>query len=93
MLMAGKCNDGGCLDATERICKRKFSRTIPQMTTGGDIFGIVKENGLFREHRVMVPPKAAGRVTFLAGPGAYKVLDDLMVMETRQKIIIHEIMS
>jgi V-type H+-transporting ATPase subunit A len=55
---------------------------LGDMLTGGDIFGIVRENGLFREHRVMVPPKKSGRVTFLAGAGNYKVIDDLMVLET-----------
>ena len=52
---------------------------LGDMLTGGDIFGVVRENGLFREHRIMVPPNAAGRVTFLASPGNYKVLDDLLV--------------
>jgi len=57
---------------------------LGDMLTGGDIYGIVRENGLFREHRVMVPPKMQGRVTFLAGAGNYKVTDDLMVLETPQ---------
>ena len=52
------------------------------MLTGGDIFGIVRENGLFREHRIMVPPKMQGRVSFLAQAGNYKVADDLLVLET-----------
>ena len=55
---------------------------IGDMVTGGDIFGIVRENGLFKEHRLMVPPRAAGRVSFIAGPGNYKLLDDLLVLET-----------
>jgi len=55
---------------------------LGDMLTGGDIFGVVRENGLFREHRIMVPPKAAGRVTFLATAGNYKVLDDILVLET-----------
>jgi len=55
---------------------------LGDMLTGGDIFGIIRENGLFREHRVMVPPRLSGRVTFLAGAGNYKVTDDLMVLDT-----------
>merc|ERR1719502_263340 len=55
---------------------------LGDMLTGGDIFGVVRENGLFREHRIMVPPTAAGRVTFLASAGNYKILDDLLVLET-----------
>jgi len=54
---------------------------LGDMLTGGDIFGIVRENGLFREHRIMVPPYSKGRVTFLAAAGSYKNLDDLLVLE------------
>jgi V-type H+-transporting ATPase subunit A len=52
------------------------------LISGGDIFGIVRENGLFREHRLMVPPRAHGRVTFLASQGNYKIMDDVMQLET-----------
>lgn len=54
---------------------------LGDMLTGGDIFGIVSENGLFREHRIMVPPNSQGRVSFLASRGAYKNLDDLLILE------------
>ncbi|CAL1266818.1 unnamed protein product [Larinioides sclopetarius] len=47
--------------------------------TGGDIFGIVKENTLIK-HKIMLPPKALGRVLFIAEPGSYTV-DDI-VLET-----------
>lgn len=54
---------------------------LGDMLTGGDIFGIVRENGLFREHRIMVPPNMSGRVTFLAQAGSYTILQDLTVLE------------
>ena len=47
--------------------------------TGGDIYGIVRENTLIR-HKIMLPPKALGRVLYIAEPGNYTV-DDI-VLET-----------
>ncbi|CAD7955125.1 unnamed protein product [Amoebophrya sp. A120] len=55
---------------------------VGDMLTGGDIFGIVRENGLFREHRIMIPPKSQGRVAQIMGAGNYKVLDTLLVLDT-----------
>ena len=40
--------------------------------TGGDIYGIVYENNLIR-HKIMLPPKAKGTVTWIAEPGSYDV--------------------
>lgn len=47
--------------------------------TGGDIFGMVHENTLIK-HKIMLPPRARGRVLYLAEPGNYTV-DDI-VLET-----------
>ncbi|KAL8587237.1 V-type proton ATPase catalytic subunit A [Nucella lapillus] len=47
--------------------------------TGGDIYGIVPENILIR-HRIMLPPKARGTVTYVAPPGNYNVND--VILET-----------
>ena len=40
--------------------------------TGGDIYGIVYENTLIK-HKIMVPPKAKGSVTWVADPGMYNI--------------------
>lgn len=40
--------------------------------TGGDIYGIVHENSLI-EHRLMLPPRARGTVTYVAPPGNYTI--------------------
>lgn len=40
--------------------------------SGGDIIGEVKENTLIT-HRVMVPPKSAGTVTYIAPAGDYTI--------------------
>lgn len=40
--------------------------------TGGDIYGMVNENSLIR-HKLMLPPRNRGTVTYLAPPGNYDV--------------------
>ncbi|XP_069114898.1 V-type proton ATPase catalytic subunit A [Argopecten irradians] len=47
--------------------------------TGGDIYGVVYENILIK-HKIMLPPKAKGTVTWVADPGTYDVND--VVLET-----------
>ncbi|XP_047991424.1 V-type proton ATPase catalytic subunit A [Leguminivora glycinivorella] len=47
--------------------------------TGGDLYGVVHENTLVK-HRMIVPPKAKGTVTYIAPAGNYKVTD--IVLET-----------
>ncbi|RDD36720.1 V-type proton ATPase catalytic subunit A [Trichoplax sp. H2] len=47
--------------------------------TGGDIYGIIRENSLI-EHRLMLPPSARGTVTYIAPPGNYTIND--VVLET-----------
>lgn len=48
--------------------------------TGGDIYGKVYENSLVNVHNVMLPPKALGTITHIAGKGSY-CLEDI-VLET-----------
>lgn len=47
--------------------------------TGGDIYGMVHENTLIK-HKMMLPPRARGRVLYVAEPGNYDVTD--VVLET-----------
>ncbi|PIO23896.1 hypothetical protein AB205_0008790 [Aquarana catesbeiana] len=47
--------------------------------TGGDIYGSVTENSLIK-HKIMVPPRSRGTVTYVAPPGNY----DISVWPVRQ---------
>lgn len=47
--------------------------------TGGDVYGLVQENRLVK-HKVMVPPKARGTITYVAEGGSYNVDD--VILET-----------
>ncbi|XP_050186359.1 V-type proton ATPase catalytic subunit A-like [Myiozetetes cayanensis] len=48
--------------------------------TGGDIYGTVPENSLL-QHRLMVPPRSRGTVTYVAPPGNYSVTDVVLELE------------
>jgi len=40
--------------------------------TGGDLYAIVHENTLVK-HKLLLPPRAKGTVTYIATPGNYTV--------------------
>ncbi|XP_054035191.1 V-type proton ATPase catalytic subunit A [Dryobates pubescens] len=48
--------------------------------TGGDIYGIVAENSLI-QHKIMVPPRSRGTVTYIAPPGHYSVSDVVLELD------------
>jgi len=58
---------------------------VGDLVTGGDIFGSVRENGLFKNHWCMVPPKAQGRITKLGSGGNYVVTDTVLEIEFEGK--------
>lgn len=49
--------------------------------TGGDVYGKVYENSFVTNHAIMLPPKAAGTITFIAPKGQYTVVDNLIEVE------------
>lgn len=55
------------------------------IVTGGDIFATVHESNLFDEHRIMVPPKGKGRVTYIAPEGNYTICDKVLELEYEGK--------
>jgi len=48
--------------------------------TGGDIYGTVFENRMVK-HKMMLPPRARGTVTWVAPAGHYTVTDKILEME------------
>jgi len=70
-----------CLDvAKEWEFKPRDGLKVGAHITGGDVFGIVPEN-IMVTHKVMLPPKARGTVTYLAPPGNYNVNDTVLEVE------------
>lgn len=58
--------------------------TIGRHVTGGDRIGSVVENSLV-DHIILLPPKAMGVVTWVAGPGEYTVVDPIVEVEWQGK--------
>lgn len=50
----------------------KLPFQIGSHITGGDIYGVVYENILVK-HKIMLHPRAKGKVTWIAEPGCYDV--------------------
>lgn len=57
-----------------------------QNLVGGDVIGIVKENDLFYEHKILIPPKSKGRVVKQAPEGDYTITQDVLELEHDGKI-------
>mmetsp|Transcript_17529 Transcript_17529/g.67999 ORF Transcript_17529/g.67999 Transcript_17529/m.67999 type:complete len:622 (-) Transcript_17529:63-1928(-) len=53
---------------------------VGDSVTGGDIIGEVFENTLII-HKIMVPPKEMGTLTFVAPDGQYTILDNIFELE------------
>jgi V-type H+-transporting ATPase subunit A len=71
------------VNSLDREKKWKFTPTnykVGDMVTGGDIIGTVVENSLIT-HRIMVPLKAMGRITWLAPEGEYNVVEKIITVE------------
>jgi V-type H+-transporting ATPase subunit A len=57
-----------------------------QLLSGGDVIGYVKENDLFYEHKIMLPPKAKGRVEEIQPEGGYNVNTPIIEIDVNGKI-------
>lgn len=55
------------------------------LISGGDILGTCYENNLFDEHRILLPPLAKGKITFIAPEGNYTVADKIIEVEYQNK--------
>jgi len=49
--------------------------------TGGDVFGSVNENSLLRDHKIMLPPRARGKITRMPKAGSYTVVEKILELE------------
>jgi V-type H+-transporting ATPase subunit A len=75
--------------ALDRVKKWPFKSSglkVGDLVTGGDIVGVVHENGLFKEHKIMVPPNVAGRIKTAKGAGQYTVDTPVIEVEEGGKV-------
>jgi V-type H+-transporting ATPase subunit A len=54
---------------------------VGDLVSGGDVAGSVFENGLFKDHSIMVPPTMSGRVTKVLPAGAYTIETPVVEIE------------
>jgi len=54
---------------------------VGDLVSGGQIVGVVRENGLFRKHWVMVHPRSEGRVTKVLPAGNYTIETNVVEIE------------
>jgi len=59
---------------------------VGDVLSGGDIIGVVRENGLFKKHCIMVPPNVGGRVKSVKGAGEYTVETAVVEIEEGGKV-------
>ncbi|EPX74932.1 V-type ATPase subunit A [Schizosaccharomyces octosporus yFS286] len=76
-------------EALDRTRKYDFTPNkklrVGDHVSGGDVFGSVFENSLFSDHKIMLPPRSRGTVTFIAEAGSYTVVDKLLEVEFNGK--------
>lgn len=61
--------------------------------SGGDIYGTVFENTLLHDHKIMLPPRARGKITHIAEEGSYTVDDVVLETEFEGKKSKHTMCS
>ncbi|KAH9807389.1 ATP synthase alpha/beta family, nucleotide-binding domain-containing protein [Melampsora americana] len=79
--------------ALDRVREWDFTPTsykIGDHLSGGDIYGTVYENSLVSEHKIMLPPRAMGTITYLAEKGSYTVDDVVLETEFEGKKTSHK---
>ncbi|XP_029030369.1 V-type proton ATPase catalytic subunit A-like [Betta splendens] len=72
------------ISALSRDIKYEFTPSrsvrVGSHVTGGDIYGVVFENSLIK-HKMMLPPRKRGTVTYLAPPGNYDLSDVVLELD------------
>ena len=75
-----------CLDVEKKwnfVVNEKLK--VGSLVSGGDIIGQCFENNLFSEHKIMLPPKAKGKITYIAPNGDYNVREKIIEVEFNNK--------
>lgn len=85
---------GIAVPALNRDKKWKFKPTmkVGDHITGGDIWGTVYENSLLDDHKILLPPRARGTITKIAGEGEYTVDEKILEIEFDGKKTEHMMM-
>lgn len=77
--------DVPCLNPTKLWEFKPSPFKVGDILSQGDIFGTVYENSLFSEHSILVPPRAKGRITYIAPAGDYNIHEEVLELEVDGK--------
>ncbi|KAI2622179.1 V-type ATPase [Hypomontagnella submonticulosa] len=69
--------------ALDRTKKWEFTPTLKvgDHISGGDVWGTVFENSFIKVHKILLPPRARGTITKIAGKGEYTVDEKILEVE------------
>ena len=80
------------LDRKKKWDFKPASKKVGDHITGGDVFGTVYENSLLSEHKILLPPRARGKITRIAPAGSYTVDEKILEIEFDGKKTEHSMM-
>ncbi|KAI1103076.1 V-type ATPase [Jackrogersella minutella] len=74
---------GIAANALSRTKKWEFTPTLKvgDHISGGDVWGTVFENSFIKVHKILLPPRARGTITRIAGKGEYTVEEKILEVE------------
>lgn len=73
--------DIAALDRDRQYEFNPEEKKVGDHITGGDIYASVFENSLMNDHKILLPPRARGTITWIAEKGNYTVADDVLEVE------------
>jgi len=53
---------------------------VGDQVSGGDVIGVVFENDIIKEHKILIPPNVAGKIKSITASGSYTIEEVLMVV-------------
>jgi V-type H+-transporting ATPase subunit A len=74
------------LDREKKWPFKPLNVKVGDLVTGGDIVGVIRENGLFQQHYVMINPGISGRVKTAKPAGDYTVDTPVVEVEEAGKV-------
>eukprot|EP00045_Choanoeca_perplexa_P004847 m.41008 g.41008 ORF g.41008 m.41008 type:complete len:610 (-) comp12798_c0_seq1:68-1897(-) len=88
---------GVTVNSLDREKKWKYTPSdqvkVGDAVSGGQIYGVVYENSLITEHRVMLHPRAHGTVTWMAPAGEYSIDEPILKTEFQGKETEHAMLQ
>eukprot|EP00730_Choanoeca_flexa_P016108 TRINITY_DN7547_c0_g1_i2.p1 TRINITY_DN7547_c0_g1~~TRINITY_DN7547_c0_g1_i2.p1 ORF type:complete len:340 (+),score=50.32 TRINITY_DN7547_c0_g1_i2:47-1021(+) len=88
---------GVTVNSLDRTKKWKYEPSsdvkVGDAISGGQIYGVVYENSLITEHRIMLHPRARGTVTWMAPAGEYSIDETILKTEFQGKETEHAMLQ